>query len=105
MKESWKLTSHKNWWTLLSRLLVAGICVSVILVSCNLIIYFCQLGLDHLPEKLSFSFAIFNLLLVQIISELMAIWISVISILIVVAPLHGFKAEDQKKIKVKRQLK
>lgn len=97
MKESWRLTSHKNWWTLLSRLLVAGICVSVILVICNLIIYFCQLGLDRLPEKLSFSFAIFNLLLVQIISELMAIWISVISILVVVAPLHGFKAEDQKK--------
>ena len=23
MKESWKLTSHKNWWTLLSSLLVA----------------------------------------------------------------------------------
>lgn len=103
MKESWKLTSHKNWWTLLSSLLVAGICVSVILVSCNLIIYFCHLGLDHLPEKLSFSFAIFNLLLVQVISELMAIWISVISILIVVTPLNSFKWEDQKK--VKRQLK
>ena len=105
MKESWKLTSHKNWWTLLSSLLVAGICVSVILVSCNLIIYFCQLGLDHLPEKLSFSFAIFNLLLVQVISELMVIWISVISILIVVTPLNSFKWEDQKKVKSKKTIK
>ena len=105
MKESWKLTRHKNWWTLLSSLLVAGICVSVILVSCNLIIYFCLLGLDHLPEKLSFSFAIFNLLRVQVISELMAIWISVISILIVVTPLNSFKWEDQKKVKSKKTIK
>lgn len=105
MKKSWELTSHKNWWALLSSLLVAGICVSVILVSCNLIIYFCQLGLDHLPEKLSFSFAIFNLLLVQILSELIAIWISVISILIVVTPLNGFKWEDQKKVKSKKTVK
>lgn len=105
IKKSWKLTSHKYWWTLLSRLLVVGICASVILVICNLMIYFCQLGLDHLSENLSFSFALFNLLLVQIISELIAIWISVISILIVVTPLNSFKFAGQEKAKSKKTVK
>ena len=105
MKESWKLTSHKCWWTILSRLLVVGISVSVILVICNLIIYFCQLQLDHLPKNLSFSLAVFNLLLVQIISELSAIWISVISILIIVAPLNSFGDVKQKKVKSTKTIK
>lgn len=101
MKESWKLTSRKYWWKLLSRLLVLGLSASIILLIFNLLIYLCQLGLDRLPRNVSFIFAVFNLLLVQLVSELVAIWISIISLLIVVAPLKSFKLQS----KVKKTIK
>lgn len=101
MKESWNLTSRKYWWKLLSRLLVLGFSASIILLIFNLLIYLCQLGLDRLPRNVSFIFAVFNLLLVQLVSELVAIWISIISLLIVVAPLKSFKLQS----KVKKTIK
>ncbi|MCT7704120.1 MAG: glycerophosphodiester phosphodiesterase [Lactobacillus gasseri] len=104
MKESWKLTSHKYWWKILSRLLVLGLSVSIILLIFNLLIYLCQLGLDHLPRNISFNFAVFNLLLVQLVSELVAIWISVVSLLIVVAPLKSFKLQSKVKKTIKLKM-
>lgn len=95
MKESWKLTSHKQWLTILSRLVVLGISASLILFVFYLLVYFCQLGLDHLSKALSFGFATFNLILVQAISEFVAIGISVISILIVIKPLDDFIVQTQ----------
>lgn len=95
MKESWKLTSHKQWLTILSRLVVLGISAGLILFVFYLLVYFCQLGLDHLSKALSFGFATFNLILVQAISEFVAIGISVISILIVIKPLDDFIVQTQ----------
>lgn len=95
MKESWKLTSHKHWLPILSSLLVLGISAGLILFVFYLLVYFCQLGLDHLSKALSFGFATFNLVLVQAISEFVAIWISVISILFVVKPLDNFIVQTQ----------
>lgn len=95
MKESWKLTSHKQWLTILSRLVVLGISASLILFVFYLLVYFCQLGLDHLSKAVSFGFATFNLILVQAISEFVAIGISVISILIVIKPLDDFIVQTQ----------
>ncbi|OYS17147.1 glycerophosphodiester phosphodiesterase [Lactobacillus taiwanensis] len=95
MKESWKLTSHKQWLTILSRLVVLGISAGLILFVFYLLVYSCQLGLDHLSKALSFGFATFNLILVQAISEFVAIGISVISILIVIKPLDDFIVQTQ----------
>lgn len=95
MKESWKLTSHKQWLTILSRLVVLGISAGLILFVFYLLVYFCQLGLDHLSKAVSFGFATFNLILVQAISEFVAIGISVISILIVIKPLDDFIVQTQ----------
>lgn len=95
MKESWKLTSHKQWLTILSRLVVLGISAGLILFFFYLLVYFCQLGLDHLSKAVSFGFATFNLILVQAISEFVAIGISVISILIVIKPLDDFIVQTQ----------
>lgn len=95
MKESWKLTSHKQWLTILSRLVVLGISAGLILFVFYLLVYSCQLGLDHLSKVLSFGFATFNLILVQAISEFVAIGISVISILIVIKPLDDFIVQTQ----------
>lgn len=106
MKESWKLTSHKQWLTILSRLVVLGISAGLILFVFYLLVYSCQLGLDHLSKALSFGFATFNLILVQAISEFVAIGISVISILIVIKPLDDFivqiqvTSEKRKSIKI-----
>ncbi|WP_290079429.1 glycerophosphodiester phosphodiesterase [Lactobacillus taiwanensis] len=105
MKESWKLTSHKQWLTILSRLVVLGISASLILFVFYLLVYFCQLGLDHLSKSLSFGFATFNLILVQAISEFVAIGISVISILIVIKPLDDFIVQTQVTSKKRKSIK
>lgn len=105
MKESWKLTGHKYWWTILSRLLILAISTGLILFVFNLLIYSSQLGLDHFSKILSFNFAVFNLLLVQIVSEFVAIWTSVISILIVVKPLNSFNPQMQKKVSKQKAIK
>lgn len=105
MKESWKLTSHKQWLTILSRLVVLGISASLILFVFYLLVYFCQLGLDHLSKALSFGFATFNLILVQAISEFVAIGISVISILIVIKPLDDFIVQTQVTSEKKKSIK
>lgn len=105
MKESWKLTSHKQWLTILSRLVVLGISAGLILFVFYLLVYFCQLGLDHLSKALSFGFATFNLILVQAISEFVAIGISVISILIVIKPLDDFIVQTQVTSKKRKSIK
>ncbi|WP_347283927.1 glycerophosphodiester phosphodiesterase [Lactobacillus taiwanensis] len=105
MKESWKLTSHKQWLTILSRLVVLGISAGLILFVFYLLVYFCQLGLDHLSKALSFGFATFNLILVQAISEFVAIGISVISILIVIKPLDDFIVQIQVTSKKRKSIK
>ena len=105
MKKSWRLTSHKSWWTLLSRLLVLGISAGLILFAFYLLVYFCQLGFDHLSNALSLSLATFNLLLVQIISEFVALWTSVASILIIVQPLENFQPQTQIKFARRKTVK
>lgn len=105
MKESWKLTGHKYWWTILSRLLILAISTGLVLFVFNLLIYSSQLGLDHFSKILSFNFAVFNLLLVQTVSEFVAIWTSVISILIVVKPLNSFTPQMQKKVAKQKAIK
>ena len=105
MKESWKLTSHKHWWIILSRLLVLGISTSLILLIFNLLIYLCQLGLDNYSNNVSFIFAVFNLLIIQIISELIIVWASIISFLIVIKPLNDFVISKQLKNQRKKTIK
>lgn len=105
MKKSWRLTGHKSWWTLLSRLLVLGISAGLVLFVFYLLVYFCQLGFDHLSKALSLSLATFNLLLVQIISEFVAIWTSVASILIIVQPLENFQSQTQEKFARRKTIK
>lgn len=58
-------------------------------------IYFYQLGLNRLPRSVNFIFVIFDLLLVQLVSELIAVWIGTISLLIVVAPLESFELRSK----------
>lgn len=90
MKKSWKMTKHKYWWHILSRLIVLGICTSIVLLIFNMLIYVFQVGLDKLPKPIRFSFALWNLSLIQVVSELIAIWVSVVSLWIVINPLNNF---------------
>lgn len=88
MKKSWQLTKNAKWWAIILRLIIIGIFVSAILAIFYLAVYGLQLGWDLLPGKYpALVLAIINLSLIQIGSELVFIWASVISLLIIFAPL------------------
>ncbi|CDI42707.1 hypothetical protein IMAU30115_00237 [Lactobacillus helveticus] len=88
MKKSWQLTKNAKWWAIILRLIIIGIFVSAILAIFYLAVYGLQLGWDLLPGKYPvLVLAIINLSLIQIGSELVFIWASVISLLIIFAPL------------------
>lgn len=88
MKESWRLTKNKQWWSIIWRLLVLGIIVAIAIGIFYLVVYGLQLLWDLLPGKYpALIFAIANLTLIQIVSELTIVYATVLSLFIVFKPL------------------
>ncbi len=79
MKQSWKLTG-KLWRPLLIRLGELTLLAAIILLGFYCSFYLLQLACDIFPRKLSFIIAVVNLTIIQIISEVVLIWSSVIAI-------------------------
>lgn len=88
MKKSWRLTKNKQWWSIIWRLLVLGIVVAIAIGIFYLVVYGLQLLWDLLPGKYpALIFAIANLTLIQIVSELTIVYATVLSLFIVFKPL------------------
>lgn len=97
MKESWQATRNWNWWKILSRLLLLMLIAMVVLAVFYIVIYLLQILWDLLPGKFSWLMAIFNLSLIQIGSEIVMIWSTIVAFLILFAPLKLKIAENPKK--------
>ena len=88
MKKSWRLTKNKQWWPIIWRLFMLGIIIAVALGVFYLLIYGLQLLWDLLPGKyLALILAIANLSFIQIISELVIVYATVLSFFIIFKPL------------------
>lgn len=87
MKDSWQLTRNYKWVSLLVRIVFTTVLVGILTGIFYIAIYLLQLGLDLLPGKLPLLTAIINLSLLQLGSEIFAVWAGTVIMLIVVEPL------------------
>lgn len=98
MKKSWQLTKNKQWWPLIFRLILVTLAVMIVAGIFYLLIYGMQLLWDLLPGKYAaLILAILNLSLIQIGSELMFVYSTVVSLLIIFAPLKLENDQQQEK--------
>ena len=95
---SWRLTQKLKWWQYVKQLIILGIVTTVSLGLFYLLIYGLQTVMDLFPGKLAFGMAIFNLTLIQAISELLTIWTGTIALQVVISLIDDFSA-DKKQIR------
>ncbi|MGQ5709976.1 glycerophosphoryl diester phosphodiesterase membrane domain-containing protein [Lactobacillus sp. PSON] len=94
MKESWNKTANFGWWRILVKLLILLIMTVLLLIGFYCSLYVLQLVWDVFPGKLPEILAVINLTTIQIISELILVWSSVIAFLILFK-LVDFGAENK----------
>lgn len=92
---SWQLTRKLEWWQYVKRLIVLGVVTTISLGLFYLLIFGLQTLMDLFPGKFAFVMAIFNLTLVQVISELLTIWTGTIALQIVISLLDDFSTSDE----------
>lgn len=84
---SWQMTSNLRWAALLGKIAFVTIITSAFTMCFYVLIYLLQVGLDLLPGKFPLFTAIFNLSILQLGSELLAVWAGTVVLLVVVNPL------------------
>lgn len=84
---SWRMTGQLKWWQYIKRLIILGIITTVFLAIFYGLLFGLQWLMDLLPGKLPLFTAVFNLTLVQVVSELLTIWTGIIALQVVVQPL------------------
>lgn len=86
---SWQMTSKMRWAALLGKIAFVTIITSAFTMCFYVLIYLLQVGLDLLPGKFPLFTAIFNLSILQLGGELLAVWAGTVILLVVVNPLTG----------------
>lgn len=94
MKESWNKTAYLAWWRILVKVAVLLIMTMLLLAGFYCSLYFLQLLWDVFPGKLPEILAVINLTTIQIISELILVWSSVVAFLIL------FKSFDWQEVQI-----
>lgn len=84
---SWQMTSNLRWAALLGKIAFVTIITSAFTMCFYILIYLLQVGLDLLPGKFPLFTAIFNLSILQLGGELLAVWAGTVVLLVVVNPL------------------
>ncbi|MCD7124692.1 glycerophosphoryl diester phosphodiesterase membrane domain-containing protein [Limosilactobacillus caviae] len=84
---SWQMTSNLRWAALLGKIVFVTIITSAFTMCFYILIYLLQVGLDLLPGKFPLFTAIFNLSILQLGGELLAVWAGTVVLLVVVNPL------------------
>lgn len=102
MKESWALTAKKQWWPIVSRLVIVSLISFVGLSIYDGILVLFQFIFDTIAKNLGQFFIQLNLLLVQIGSVIVLTWASILSILIILKPIS---LQNKKKASVKTKWK
>lgn len=85
---SWRLTGHGQWWQYIKRLIILSIIVSGLLAVFYATIFGLQWLMDLIPGSWPLWTAVFNLTLVQAVSELLTIWTGIIALQVVIALLN-----------------
>lgn len=86
---SWEMTSKMRWAAILGKIAFVTIITSAFTMCFYVLIYLLQVGLDLLPGKFPLFTAIFNLSILQLGGELLAVWAGTVILLVVVNPLTG----------------
>lgn len=94
--ESWRLTRKRGWWHYIKRLLILGVITAVSLSLFYLLIYGLQTLMDLFPDKFSFVTALFNLTLIQAVSELLTIWTGTIALQIATSKIEDYSVNTEK---------
>lgn len=99
VKRSWRLTAHYRWRTICWRIIVLAVLSAAVMTIFYLAMYYLQLLVDLLPGKCSLIVAIINLSLVQIISEVALVYVSVLGLSIILKALRQEKISQTGKTK------
>lgn len=99
VKRSWRLTAHYRWRTICWRIIVLAVLSAAVMTIFYLAMYCLQLLVDLLPGKCPLILAISNLSLVQIISEVALVYVSVLGLSIILKALRQEKISQTGKTK------
>lgn len=99
VKKSWRLTAHYRWRTICWRIIVLAVLSAAVMTIFYLAMYCLQLLVDLLPGKCQLILAIINLSLVQIISEVALVYVSVLGLSIILKALRQEKISQTGKTK------
>lgn len=99
VKRSWRLTAHYRWRTICWRIIVLAVLSAAVMIIFYLAMYCLQLLVDLLPGKCPLILAIINLSLVQIISEVALVYVSVLGLSIILKALRQEKISQTGKTK------
>ena len=99
VKKSWRLTAHYRWRTICWRIIVLAVLSAAVMTIFYLAMYCPQLLVDLLPGKCPLIVAIINLSLVQIISEVALVYVSVLGLSIILKALRQEKISQTGKTK------
>ncbi|KWU07536.1 glycerophosphoryl diester phosphodiesterase membrane domain-containing protein [Lactobacillus crispatus] len=99
VKRSWRLTAHYRWRTICWRIIVLAVLSAAVMTIFYLAMYCLQLLVDLLPGKCQLILAIINLSLVQIISEVALVYVSVLGLSIILKALRQEKISQTGKTK------
>lgn len=99
VKRSWRLTAHYRWRTICWRIIVLAVLSAAVMTIFYLAMYCLQLLVDLLPGKYPLILAIINLSLVQIISEVALVYVSVLGLSIILKALRQEKISQTGKTK------
>ncbi len=88
VKRSWRLTAHYRWRTICRRIIILAVLSAAVMTIFYLAMYCLQLLVDLLPGKCPLILAIVNLSLVQIISEVALVYVSVLGLSIILKALR-----------------
>ncbi|QNQ81238.1 glycerophosphodiester phosphodiesterase [Lactobacillus sp. PV034] len=101
MKKSWKLTSKKTWWAIISRLIAVSVLSIGILAAYDGSLLLCQFLWNTWGKSWDQIFIYLNLLLVQFGSVLVLTWSGVVSFFIIFQPLHlQLEYSNKKSLKI-----
>lgn len=99
VKRSWRLTAHYCWRTICWKIIVLAVLSAAFMTIFYLVMYCLQLLVDLLPGKCQLIVAIINLSLVQIISEVALVYVSVLDLSIILKALRQEKISQTGKTK------
>lgn len=99
VKRSWRLTAHYCWRTICWKIIVLAVLSAAVMTIFYLAMYYLQLLVDLLPGKCPLIVAIINLSLVQIISEVALVYVSVLGLSIILKALRQEKISQTGKTK------